>query len=148
MENRAINNTVGIKIIKQNTIEQIKRRKCKGIGKISIGERNIAKITTESINKQNPAHCTRLCHLVSPLEKRKIIQHCWVAQFTGNAHWIEPLSLFTDRAPHSTQVWKRVPGAPTGVGNCSPGSSRLYCLGVSLKKAKESGNERPRLRAS
>ena len=39
--------------------------------------------------------------------------------------------------------------ASIGGGNCRPGISRLYRLGVSqAQKAKESGDERPRLRAS
>ena len=41
-----------------------------------------------------------------------------------------------------------VPGASTGGGNCSSGSSRLNRLGVSqAQKAKVSGDGRPRLRA-
>ena len=43
---------------------------------------------------------------------------------------------------------KRVLGASTRGGHCSPGSSRLYRLGVSqAQKTKVSGDERPRLRA-
>ena len=44
--------------------------------------------------------------------------------------------------------WIRPPGACTGGGNCSPGSSRLDRLGASqAQKAKVSGDESPRLRA-
>ena len=51
-------------------------------------------------------------------------------------------------SPQSTQLSKWVPVVRTREGDCSPGSSRLYRLGVSqAHKSKESGDERPRLRA-
>ena len=63
----------------------------------------------------------------------------------GIARWPSSLSpLFAHRA---RPVLKSVHGASTGGGNCSPGSSRLYRLGVSqAQKAKVLGDKRPRLR--
>ena len=58
-----------------------------------------------------------------------------------------PSPIFAHRARPTPLKCKN--GASTGGGNCSSGSSRLYRLGVSqAQKAKESGDERPQLRAS
>ena len=66
---------------------------------------------------------------------KEINRHCQVAQFAGNAHRAEPSPLFAQRARPSPL-------------NCKNDYLVLVLGKKVLKKAKESGDERPRLRAS
>ena len=92
----------------------------------------------------------RLGQLVYFPQTRKLIGIAMWAQFAGNAHWAESSPLFAyGSRPTPLKCKNCVPGACTKAVNCIPSSYRLYRMGVSqAQKAKDSGDERPQLRAS
>ena len=94
-------------------------------------------------DSRGPGFETRLCHLVFPLGN-ETNRHCKVAQFAGNAHWAEPSPLINGRAHPTPLKCENKYLVLALEEETSPGSSRLYCLSVSLaQNAKESGDERP-----